>query len=179
MKKIEINEEYENYEIKSSHVTSLELFRNFIEIGLNEIDEQLSLVLKEINYNNRKKMIAKIKNFFLRNYFYDLSIYDDDNNVLNELFCFLLGYKIYFYGVLEIGNLENFRELTRLIDFSCEYFSRHLAYFEAQRDMVEYQAKGIQYSPIHENRIKEFDEFFFEKIDGISSSKNIEKIKKI
>lgn len=40
MKKIEINEEYENYEIKSSHVTSLELFRNFIEIGLNEIDEQ-------------------------------------------------------------------------------------------------------------------------------------------
>ena len=45
--------------------------------------------------------------------------------------------------------------------------------------MVEYQAKGIQYSPIHENRIKEFDEFFFEKIDGISSSKNIEKIKKI
>ena len=179
MKKIEINEEYENYEIKSSHVTSLELFRKFIQKGLDDIEKQLSFVLKEINFNDRNKRIAKIKNFFLRNYFYDLSIYDDDNNVLNELFCFLLGYKIYFYGVLEIGDLENFRELTRLIDFSCEYFLRHLDYFEAQRDMVEYQAKGIQYSSIHENRIKEFDEFFFEKMDEISSAKNIEKIKKI
>lgn len=69
MKKIEINEEYENYKIKSSHVTSLELFRKFIQKGLDDIEKQLSFVLKEINFNDRNKRIAKIKNFFFKKLF--------------------------------------------------------------------------------------------------------------
>lgn len=181
MKRVEdIEKEYEEYKLKSNYVISAEDFAAFIEIGIDEIDEQTAAILNEIKINCKDERNAKIRNLFFGLFrIEEEDYYGEDNKILEELLDFISKYKEYYRKLSSIVTKENFQELTRLVDFACEYYNKHIDYFEYKRDILEYSYKGIMYSENRVNLIKEFDEFFTKKIAQYESGKKVVKNKKI
>ncbi len=176
----DIEKEYEAYEIKSNYVESAEDFAAFIEVGIDDVDEQLNSILIEIRENCKQEKLAKVRNFFLGLFqIEEVEYYSEDNKILEEIIELIMKYREYYQRTLATVNQENFKELTRLVDFSCEYYNQHVDYFESKRDSLEYSYKGIQYRTNLENEITQFDEFFNRKMKQYGENKAVEKNKKI
>lgn len=181
MRKVEdIEEEYGKYKMKSTFVTSAEEFATFIELGIEQANEEIKVILKEMKYNCRNEKISKVSNLILGLFqMEEVEYYSEDNEILEEIFEFVSKYKEYYHRIQALVTEENHQELTKLVDFSCLYYNRHIDYFEEQRDALEYQCKGISYYGKCANNIKEFDEFFNKKMKQLGEDKAVEKQKKM
>jgi hypothetical protein len=177
----EIEAEYEKYEIKSNFVTNLNEFKTFIQIGIDDTLDQKKASKQEIIINLRDSIILKIRNFLLMNPNDDVFTYINmDNAILDEIIIMTQEYKNNFERLLEIATESNYKELVKLVDFSCEYYNNHINFFETKRDTIEYLFSGFNYynSKYDDNR-EVFQEFFNKKINELSPIKNVEKTKKI
>lgn len=173
-----IEKEYEEFKSVSEFVTSLDKFALFIEKGLDNIEEELKVILEEIKINCKYERRAKLSNLFfgfIR--IKDSEFYQEDNKILEELIDLILKYKESFQRLSNTATENNYQELTKLVDFACLYYNKHIDYFECKRDILEYANKGISYFDNKENNISEFNEFFDYKIQQFENDKAVEKKK--
>ena len=162
----EIEEEYESYEIKTDVVTSLDEFLSFIEIGIDDTDEYKKSYEKEIRDNNREKLLTKIQNFF---YFIAIStgvdFYDRDNEILTDCISYTILFKRFYERIRGIANEDNFLELTRLVDFSCDYYYDQTDYYDYLRNSLELCSRGISmFDPNKKDSRESFTAFMDQKI---------------
>lgn len=176
----EIEKEYQTYEIKTvESAKSLDEFMVYLRSAILDTCDAMTTAIKEIRTNKKIKIVASILNVFLfRDE--DTQIFDDDNKIVQEEYDLSLTYKGYFESLEDIVTEENYRELLRLADFSVEYYNDHVSYLEVKRDKIDtsdksYNVHDYRYS---DNR-KVFDEFFCKKLEEISITKGVEKVKKM
>lgn len=181
MKKISsIEKEYISFIPKNIEKISLDLVSYYIDIAIDEIEDDIKDVDKEIKLNNREKICASIRNFFaLLRTLEEVDYYDEDNKLLQELVILDNIYIRYFCMIRNVLNKENFKELFKLLSFLLKHYESNYNFIESKRELLEYSYKG--YSCINykdKDTILEVDEFFLHKIKEFSD-KTCVKIKKI
>lgn len=178
--KEQLIKEYKDYQMKSDFVTSLEEFENFIDIGIDDVEEELAVIKKEKRENKRWQIDAKIRNFlFFIFEEEEVEFYDEDNKILEESRSLVNQYKDYFEKIKQLATEENFEKLVKLVDFSADYYNEHIDYLENKRDCLEYYYKGLNFvNNRYEDNRRVVDEFIQDKIDTIKKE-NVVKVKKI
>lgn len=174
MKKIEeIKKEYEVYPVKTKEVTSLEEFLSFIEIGLDDTDEYQHDYEKELKENKRWKLEAKIRNFFFFIFATEeTELYDEDSAILEDCISYTEKFREFYQRIQSIASEDNYQELTRLVDFSCDYYSAQTDYYDYLRDQLDMIVRGIQmYNPKYEDTRESFLAFMEEKIQEQEAKK--------
>lgn len=177
----EIEKEYSNYKIKSDYVESLDDFNLFLTVALDNIEEQKIDLLEEIKLNCKDQLAARIRNFFLFMFqIEEVDYYSEDNAVIEEIINYISTYIDYFNKIASTVTNENFLELTRFVDFLCEYYNEHISYFDSKRDALEFQVKGFNYSDSRNQDNREaIADFFNRKIGEYQGEKTVEKSKKM
>ena len=157
----EIEEEYNNFEIKSTHVAKIDEFMAFMMVGIDdtfEIERDYKIEKKE---NKRWQLAAKIRNFF--NFIFEEEeerFYDYDNQILDELTELITKYRNYFERIIQIVNKDNYKELLKLVDFLCKYYGEEIDYYEYRRDKLEMELKGLSFcNSRYEDNQEVIDEF--------------------
>jgi flagellin-specific chaperone FliS len=176
----EIENEYKEFVPVSNFVDSLEEFNAFIDVGILDTIEQREELKEEIRVNKKEEIKTQIINLFsiLFNTVYYIDLYQKDNELIYEIIDLIDSYKNNFIRIKREACEDNYKELVKLIDFSCVYFNNHIDYYDDKRATLEFELKGIGYSNCkYENNIKVFQEFFDKKINELC--KKQEKIKKI
>lgn len=173
MKTIEdMRKEYDQYEPTSELVTNLEEFHAYMEIAIDDADENEKAVQKEINENNRWKINGMIRNFFFFIFEEeDIEFYDEDNNILQEIINLIRKYLEFYKKIKEIGTEDNFQELVKLVDFACEYYGKQIDYYEYRRDQLELSFKGFYMTnPRHQDNKETLLSFIESRISEIEKS---------
>ncbi len=107
-----------------------------------------------------------------------IDTYDEDSQILEELTKLILSQKEKLERVNTIVTAKNFRELTKLVDFSYQYYNQHIDYFESRRDTLEYSSCGITYyNSKYQNNITMVDEFFDIKLEEYQEDNVKKKVK--
>ena len=174
MKTLEdIKKEYESYEKKTDVVTNLDEFLSFIEIGIDDTDEYQQDYEKELKENKRWKLEAQIRNFFFFIFAEEeVDLYDEDTSILKDCISYTEKMREFYKRIQSVATEENFDELTRLVDFSCDYYYAQTDYYDYLRDKLELISKGIQlYNPRYEDSRVPFTKFMEEKIKGFERKK--------
>lgn len=170
----EIEREYKNYQLHSTSVTDLANFSVFIEDGIDTTKEELKVIQKEVKINNRSQRLTKLRNHFP--YLFQeriVDIYEEDNQILEEVTKLILSQREKYERIHSIVTDKNFVELTKLIDFSCEYYNQHVDYFESRRDALIYSYRGFTYQASkYQNNITVFNEFFDKMVNGYREEKS-------
>ena len=186
MKKLEeIEKEYESFKTDKPYITNVIEFLVYIEIGLDKLVEEQKSASNEIRNMKLDKIMLNIMEFmtfaspdedsdiaFLKA---DIEAVEKEINLSNKQ-------AFYFARIAESATNDNFKELLRLVDFSCEYYNKNIEYIDYLRDVYEFQRKGINmYHGGKEDLIEVFDEFMqkqlakYEKVQ----EKPVEKKKRI
>ena len=165
----EIEKEYESYESPTKEVTNLEEFLAYIQIGLDDTDEFERDFEKELRENRLWKLEAMIRNFFFFIFEQEeVELYDEDTEIVQDCIVITRRYRDYYERIQAIATEENFREFLRLVDFSCEYYSSQMDYYDYLRDSLEFWAKGIRmYNSKYEDNKESFNDFMEMKIQAI------------
>jgi len=163
----EIEKEYEKYPIKTDVVTNLDEFLAFIEIGIDDADVNIKDFEKEIKANKREKLLNQVQNFF---YFMNITegndFYEKDDEILKECISYTSQIKRFYERMRGIATEENCRELTRLVDFSCDYYSAQTDYYDYLRNCNELTSRGVSlYDPRKEDNRDTFLEFMRRKVE--------------
>lgn len=187
MKTIEqVEEEYNNFESKRTDVTSLDEFKTYLDIGIDDCDERIKDLEKEKKINNRKLLETKILNFIS---FVDVKVdenfFIEDNGVLDRYISLHKIYKDYFDSIKFIARDYNYKELFKFIEFLILHYNEQVDYNEYLRDELEYKYRGISfYNPKYVNNNDVMFQFYFDhmrrfeddfdKIEGNDTSECIE-----
>ena len=165
----EIEKEYESYEIQTKEVSNLDEFLTFIEIGIDDTEEYEADYAKELRENRLWKLEAMIRNFFFFIFQEEeLEIYDEDTEIVQDCIAVTRKYREYYERIQALATEENFRELVRLVDFSCDYYSSQMDYYDYLRDMLEFNAKGIRmYNSKYQDSRESFDQFMEKRIKAM------------
>lgn len=170
MKTIEqIEEEYKDFQIKTGTVTSVEEFLTYIEVGVDDIDENLDDYKKELRENKIWALEAKVRNFFFFVFQEeDTDFYDEDNQIVNSCLRFTLLFKDFYDRIQKIVNEQNYLELTKLVDFACQYYLSQMAYFDYLRDQLEMHTLGFYFSnSSQEDNEEPFTAFLTHKLEAL------------
>ena len=182
MKTIEqIEEEYQKYKKRAEYIKDYDGFLTYVEIGIDDLEEDIKNRLKEKSENLRWQLAGKIRNFFFFIFEQEeVELYDDDNQLIDELIALASFYIERFREIQERSSQENYEEFIKLIDFATDYYNQHFDYIESKRDGLELIYKGFQYYNYkYEDNREIFAKFFRQKINQISPTKAVEKSKKI
>ena len=187
MKTIEqVEEEYNNFESKRTDVTSLDEFKTYLDIGIDDCDERIKDLEKEKKINNRKLLETKILNFIS---FVDVKVdenfFIEDNGILDRYISLHKIYKDYFDSIKFIARDYNYKELFKFIEFLILHYNEQVDYNEYLRDELEYKYRGISfYNPKYVNNNDVMFQFYFDhmrrfeddfdKIEGNDTSECIE-----
>lgn len=176
----EIEREYEKFHLVSTYVTSLDAFLILIDTNIDNIEEEIRVIQRDIRSNTYSQKFVKFRNRFPFLFeMEEIGIYNEDNKILKEEFEFFLGYKEKYKKLASIVTNETFRELTRLADFSWEYYNQHMDYFTVERDSLEYSYQGFTYcNSQYQNNIPVFNKFFDKKLSEYNEEKKLMKRKR-
>lgn len=161
-----LEKEYKGFEKKSMFVKDLEEFIVFIETIIGDIKANNAVTKKEIKNNKRWKLEVKIRNYFLAPFNeVEIDVYDEDTKVLEEISKLDEEYLNYYRRILLVATENTYEELTKLVDFSREYYMNHLDFLEKQREMLELEIRGIHmYKPNNGDSRNEINEFIVKRI---------------
>ena len=162
----QIENEYENFQIKSNDVTSLEEFKLFLQMGIDDSDERIKDSINEKRINKLYEIEAKIKNLFsLNGEIIDTQIFVDDSELLDKYISFQKVYKEYFESILFITRDYNYKELLKFCDFLIEHYYEHIEYIEYLRQQNEFNYEGISfYNSNYSNNRDVMISFYFDKM---------------
>lgn len=177
----DLEDEYSKFTTKSDFVKTLPDFICLLDIGIDEIEVHRESIINEIKINCKDQFAARIRNFFFGVFqIEEVDYYTTDNTILENTNSFITTYEQYYQQLKKIATEENYRELTRFVDFICNYYNNQIAYFDTQRDILEYQVKGFN---LTDNRFQDLqevlDDFVNKKIKQYTSEKAVEKQKKL
>lgn len=165
----EIEKKYEEYQTPTKEVRNLEDFLAYLEVGLDDTVEYEKDYRKELRENKRWKIEAMVRNFFFFIFAEEeIELYDEDNDIIQDCIEYIRMFREYYERIRDLATEDNFGELLRLVDFSTEYYSSQMDYYEYLRDSLEILAKGIYVcDPKKEDTRKEFDEFMQKQLRKI------------
>lgn len=170
----EIEKEYEEYEIENTFDTDLDNFSVSMETSIVITEKERKKIQKEIKKNNRSQKLTRLRNNFP--YLFqkrEVNIYEEDNQILEKMIELILSQKEKYERASSIVMDKNLIELTRLVDFSCEYYNQHVDYLESRREALIYFYQGFTYHDGKcQNNIAVFDEFFDKKMSEYSEEKS-------
>lgn len=175
----EIEKEYLEYKTDTDYIHSLNDFRAYVLLGIEDNITNGAILKKERQANKRIKIIDKIKNFITFNTDDNTSFYDEDNILIDDCLSLIDKQNEYFYTILEQANSTNYLELLKLMDFSILYYNKHLDYFELRRDKLEYAYRGISYSNSNYKDDREAFDNFFNIISSFKQEKGVVKSLKV
>jgi len=182
MKTLEdLKKEYDGYEAKSTFIPSAEELSTFLEIGIDDFEEDLAGLRKEMIIDKKQKSGAIIRNlFFFMFGEEDLEFYDQDIMLVQKEISLALEFRQYFREIQTIILPENYKELIRLTDFTTDHYNENLNYLESKRDSLELAQRGItSFNPKYDDSRGAFGEFIQEKIEEFTPKKQVEKAKRM
>lgn len=185
MKKLEdIEKEYESFTTDRPYINSVIELLVYIEIGLDKLVEDQESATKEIRHMKRDMFMLKLMDFVAMSPIeedIDISFLEADIEAVNKEINLSNNQAFYFARIAEAANPDNFKELLRLVDFSCEYYNKSVDYIDYLRDVYEFQRKGINmYHGGKEDYSEVFDKFMQKKLAEFEKGKEkpVEKTKK-
>ena len=176
MKKLEdIEKEYESFTTDRPYINSVIELLVYIEIGLDKLVEDQESATKEIRYMKRDMFMLKLMDFVTMSPIeedIDISFLEADIEAVNKEVNLSNNQAFYFARIAEAANPDNFKELLRLVDFSCEYYNKSVDYIDYLRDVYEFQRKGINmYHGGKEDNSEVFDKFMQKKLAEFEKGK--------
>lgn len=179
----DLEKEYENFKTEAiNYLKTMEDLEMHLVISIQDTENIEQELINEKEANKKRKISGKIRNLFsiILDEKEELSFYDEDNNILDEIIELTIKQKEFYTQVINIITLENYQKLIKLISFGIEWYNRHIDYFEARRDALECAYKGFNYtsSKTEDNR-EVIAEFLTNKINELSTGKSLEKSKKM
>lgn len=171
----QIEEEYKDYKAKTQVVKNLDEFLTYIEIGIDDTEEYQRDYEKELKENKRWALEAKVRNcFFFIFQEEDVDFYEEDDKILEACISYTREFGEFYRKIQSIATKENFEELLKLVDFSTEYYSNQMDYYDYLRDKLETIMKGFQlFNPNYEDSREAFTEFMQKQLLklGVNSPK--------
>ena len=174
-RKEEIEEEYTKFQVEKEKIDNLEKFIEYIDIGISDTKENKRYCKQEIKENKLCQILAKIRNFFFFIFQEeDESFYDDDNEILFNIIEMQEKYKSFYERIKNIVDINNYKEMYKLVEFSIKYYEESLAYYDYKRDKLEMSIQGIRlYNYKVANNLEQFYNFMENKLNNIeNNSKN-------
>lgn len=154
----------------------------YLCVMMDDLDFYKSNILNEMKYDCKQKKISEIKNYFsfITGMYYDAELYDLDLELLDNHLDLILDFGDYSGQLLKSLEKDNVRDIFKLTKFVGEKYLSNYHYLEDRRDSIDCSSIGINfYSNRYVNDREEFKEFFNGEIKRISSSKAVEKVKKM
>ena len=173
----DIKEEYKEYKIKTDYVNTLEDFIAFLDVGIDDVDENISEYSTEIHGNKKDYVLACIKSFFPM-FFEDeeTDCFEYDIELLEQEVSLAYTQKDYYKAMKNIATEKNYKELLRLLDFAIDYYVNHINYIETLRDIVALRFQGYtMYNSKYQDNRKSFHQFFIEKMNELTPHMVVEK----
>ena len=170
----EIEEEYKRYPGKTGVIHSLDDFLTFMEIGMDDTEEYQKDYEKELKDAERQRKKEKFYHFFLlSNYSVELDqIYDLDREILKKCISYTKEIGKYYRKIYSIATEDNYRELTRFVDFISDYYLSQTGYYDYERDQLDLFVRGISlYDPRYENTRDEFLKFLDKRMKELETKK--------
>lgn len=183
----EIEKEYETYEIKTKQVVSMDYFLGYLEVGNEDAEELIKVYNDEIKGEKAARVIDRINCFI--NFISledEIDYIGEDIKIVEEMIKHTEEYVDYYKTMERIATRFNFLELTRLIDFSTEYYNKQAKFYDYERQQLEMHASHIQvYNPnVYDTRevfkefmnkkLKEIEEYSIEEIESDKKHYNVE-----
>ena len=163
----QVEEDYSKFESKNTYINNLDEFNIYLDILMDDRDEKIDDIEKEIKENHLYEFEARIRNAL--NIIFEeeeVEFYDEDNNILDMYISLEKVYKKYLEDVKFIARNYNYKRLLKFIDFMLEHYSERIEYIDYLRDQLEYKYKGAYFSnPKFDNiGIDVMIEFYYDKI---------------
>ena len=182
MKTLEdIKKEYSEHVCRLGTINSLKELQGWLLVAFDDIDENVKVLNSDYRANRNCMVLGSIRNLFPFLFEYeDVSFYEKDNKDVQEAYIINKLYKNYFTQVFKYSTEDNYKEMARLADFMMMYYDKDSDYISNERDALEYIRKGYGYiSNCDEDDSLAVHEFFITKLDKLSETKGIEKVKKM
>ncbi len=172
-----IKEEYKGFQSKIDFVANSEDLMEYIDIQVDDINEDLQEVGDEIDKSEFKKIISNLKSKILRTE--DYEYFQLDYELMEEQYQLGRDYIEYFQLIQDRVDDSNYKELLRLSDFTLKHYLNNFNYIDDERDILSLYYKGINAMNKQEDTRIPFDTFFLEKIKEFHREKGVEKQKKL
>lgn len=176
----DLEKEYEEFQIKSDFVNSLDEFRVFLLVGIDDTFDIEKANKKEIMYNKLSSLKAQASNVinFLDEPI-DVEFFALDNEILENVGDITVQFRNMYLRMVDIANGDNYLELLKLVDFCSTYYGKQIDYYEYLRDRLEMMYRGIDYSnrkyDDNKDAILEFIKMMMSKYDK-DDPKTIKKV---
>ena len=141
MKKLEdIEKEYESFTTDKPYITNLMEFFAYIEIGLDSLVADQDIAVKERRSLKVDRLMLKVMDtltFASLEEDSDIHFLDADIEAINQMIVLSNNQATYFARIAELATEDNFKELLRLVDFTCAYYNNNIDYIDYLRDVYE------------------------------------------
>lgn len=179
MEKVILKEIYELFEVDYDQCDCMDDVLEMIKEDCFSIEEDRKLSVGAKKGNRYDILITKIQNFFGIFTEDDYEWIEEDNILLDEQIELSNRYLNYYSKILDIINVENYRDIYKLICFMMMNYASVFEYFEKNRDSINLASRGIGFicsDELCDNR-GEFEELFNSEYNRISLIKPVQKTK--
>lgn len=162
-----------------------QLYQEYVvpEDTFKKIRNQFFLVLNiEMTFKHIQKAERELAKRIRRNQMIEKifaskkEILDAENSVYLKMIELIEENLDYFIAITREVDANNYRELTKLMDFIITHFTGNLLYYEAQREGIHQALKGIQFIDNSKQNTREAIKAFFEKkVAELKVQKQLEK----
>lgn len=173
----DIKEEYKSFQSKIGFVATGADLVEYIDIQVDDINEDLQEVGKEIDKSEFRKIISNLKSKLLCSE--DYEYFQLDYELMEEQFQLGRDYMEYFQLIQDRVDDSNYKELLRLSDFTLKHYLNNFNYIDDEREGLALYYRGINSVNKQEDTRIPFDAFFLEKIKEFHREKGVEKQKKV
>lgn len=177
----DIEKEYSKHVCRLGTINNLQELRGWLLVAFDDISENIKVLNTDYRNNRNCMVIGSIRNLFPFLFKYeDVSFYEKDNKLVQEAYIINKLYENYFRQIFNYSNEDNYKEMAKLADFIMMYYDKDSDYIDNERDELEYLNKGYGYiSNCDEDNSEIVHGFFITKLDKLSETKGIEKVKKM
>ena len=133
----EIEKEYETFDIKTKEVQSMDYFIGYLEVGQEDAEELIKVYNDEIKGEKAARVIDRVNCFI--NFISledEIDYIGEDINIIKDMISHTEEYQDYYRTMERIATRFNFLELTRLIDFSTEYYNKQAKFYDYERQQI-------------------------------------------
>ena len=162
-----------------------QLYQEYVlpEDTFKKIRNQFFLVLNiEMTFRHVQKHERELAKRIRRNQIVEKifsgrkEVLDAENSIYLKMIELMEENLDYFIAITREVDANNYRELTKLMDFIITHFTGNLLYYEAQREGIYQALKGIQFIDNSKQNTREAIKSFFEKkVDELKVQKQLEK----
>lgn len=173
-----VEKEYETFPIQSDYKKTGGDLYSYLEVCIDDVDQDMDELEYIIQRDIKMKIEAVMKGFLtLQNP--NKEYYDADIEMAEEALVRAETFQSFFVTIQEMITADNQDELTRLMDFTKDYYMRDFDYIESLRDGLRFETLGFTCTAKYDDVFDAFCQFFQRRINELSPKKPVEKTKEI